>query len=155
MVPIVKINLIVVLSQVKLFAIYIPGIFFNFDFFSIIFVPEENLFSAGESSEAENSDESASESLKLSDIQGEEPIAHKRSESRLEYFLVEDLLAWNIIGQNWENYWSKTIDQKDSQNSRYLSKVKHISRNILVEFACTLHPNTFPEKANPFFLMIF
>ena len=40
---------------------------------------------------------------------------------------VEDILAENIIGQNWENYWSKMIDQKDSQSSRYLSKVKHIS----------------------------
>ena len=71
------------------------------------------------------------------------------------YVTVEDILVENIIGQNRENYWSKTNDQKDSQNSRYLSKVKYISRNILVEFACTLHPNTFPEKANPFFLMIF
>ena len=69
--------------------------------------------------------------------------------------LVEDILVENIIGQNWENYWSKTIDRKDSWNSRYLTKVKHISRNILVKFACILHPNTFPEKANPFFLMIF
>ena len=25
-----------------------------------------------------------------------------------------------------------------------------IHRNILVEFACILHPNTFPKKANPF-----
>ena len=48
--------------------------------------------------------------------------------------MVEDILAENIIGPNWENYWSKTIDQKDSSN-----------------FACILHPNTFPEKANPFF----
>ena len=47
---------------------------------------------------------------------------------------VEDILAENIIGRNWENYWLKTIDQKDSSN-----------------FACILHPNTFPEKANLFF----
>ena len=26
---------------------------------------------------------------------------------------VEDILAENIIGRNWENYWLKTIDQKD------------------------------------------
>ena len=40
--------------------------------------------------------------------------------------MFEDILAKNIISQKWENYWSKTIDQKDSLN-----------------FACILHPNTF------------
>ena len=61
--------------------------------------------------------------------------------------LVQDILAKNIIGPNWENYWSKAIDQKDSQNSRYLSKVKHISRNILVELCMHFVPQHIHRKS--------
>jgi hypothetical protein len=44
---------------------------FLFLFFRIVFVPEENLAGIEESSEDDPSDESASESLKLSEIHGD------------------------------------------------------------------------------------
>ena len=65
--------------------------------------------------------------------------------------MIEDILAENIILRNWENYWQKTIDRKDSHNSMNKYRYVHIGLNILVEFACILHPSTFSEKANPFF----
>ena len=64
--------------------------------------------------------------------------------------MIEDILAENIILRNWENYWQKTIDRKDSHNSMNKYRYVHIGLNILVEFACILHPSTFSEKANPF-----
>ena len=53
-----------------------------FAFCRIVFVPEENLFCVGESSEDEHSDESPSESLKLSEIQGSDLATLHRNASQ-------------------------------------------------------------------------
>ena len=78
---------------------------------------------------------------------------YRTRQSGFRYYknMVEDILAENIIRQKWEIYWSKTIDRKDSSNSMNKYRYVQIGRNILVKFAYILHPNTFPEKANPFF----
>ena len=61
-------------------------------------------------------------------------------------YQVEVIFPENIIVRKWQNYCSKTINQKHLSNSMNVSKVKHIGQ-ICMHFT----PQHIPEKANPFF----
>ena len=65
--------------------------------------------------------------------------------------MVEDILDKNIIGRNWENYWSKTIDWTHLQNLiKVCDGYDLFTENLLVKLHANQWSTLIEEQQNTF-----